>query len=49
MSTLLCAYLAVVSIGLLVMMIVQFSRGKAELLSIRNFFLLGLIVFRKRS
>lgn len=49
MTTLLAIYLSVLSLAILVMMIVQFSRRQVELLSIRNFFLLGMIIFQLTS
>ncbi|MBL0921390.1 MAG: hypothetical protein IBJ10_04590 [Phycisphaerales bacterium] len=49
MPTLLAIYLSLLSLSILVLMIVQFVRRQVELLSIRNFFLLGLIVFQLTS
>ncbi len=49
MPTLLAIYLSCFSLGIMIMMIVQFSRHRVELLSIRNFFLLGMIVFQLTS
>ena len=49
MPTLLAIYLSGLSLAILALMIIQFTRRQVELLSLRNFFLLGLIIFQLTS
>ena len=49
MTAVLAIYLYGLAVGLLVFMLRQHQRGQCELLSVRNFALLGFIVFQLTS